>query len=234
MQNNFKTQAFGFNKKEVIDYIYELTTQKDTIEYESRETISALSSENENVKNENQRLAAENAELEEKLSSLRAELADANIQKSRLFEENNENRRMLLENEREFNIKNEQISKLVSENEDYAAKCAKFAEISENIGKTIMEAKTIAEEIVKKAEAEAEKIRNNARKTADNILGEVALAKSDVETLKMNFADAVRACEGRIKTVELNLDSVRDDVLEIKGATEEKREQEIPQEKSFF
>ncbi len=241
MQENFRTQAFGFNKKDVIDYVYELTTQKEKIEKESSEKIEKLTAENESLSSQNTELSKEKEQLEKLVGELRAELADANIQKSRLFEENNENRRMLLDNEREFNIKNEQINKLIAENEAYAEKCAKYAEISENVGKTIMEAKKMASDIVKKAEDEAVEIRAVTNKTAEEILGEISLAKDEVENLKANLSDAIRVCENRIKTVELNLGSVEESVKGFKSEEggessegEEKTSFTIPEAKDFF
>lgn len=212
MQENFKTAAFGFNKKDVIDYIFDLTTQKEQNEKSAAEQIAELTAERDRLLAENEVLSKTKSELEEKNQQLKAEVADADIHRSRLFEEINESRRMLLDNEREFNIKNEQIAKLISENEAYAAECEKYAEISRDVGKTIMEAKNMATEIVEKAKKEAEEVRKASEKNAQETLREVASAQNEVDTLKRNLSDVVRVCENRIKTVELNLKSVIDAV----------------------
>ncbi|MBQ1262768.1 MAG: hypothetical protein IIX89_00590, partial [Oscillospiraceae bacterium] len=136
MQENFRTQAFGFNKKDVIDYIYEITTQKENFEKDATEQIETLTADREKFSKESRELADKNAILESRIQALKAELADSNMQKSRLFEEINENRRLLLDNERELNIKNEQINKLIAENEDLSQKCAKYSEIARDVGKT--------------------------------------------------------------------------------------------------
>jgi len=237
MQDNFRTQAFGFNKKDVIDYIFELNSQKENIEEELSAKVRELEAQNEALNKQNTELNENNERFSKQLSEVRAELADANLQKSRLFEENNENRRMLLENEREFNIKNEQINKLIAENEEYAEKCAKYAEISENVGKTIMEAKKMASDIVAKAEEEAQQIRKITSNTAESALRELSSAKNDIETLKANLMDTVRICENRIKTVELNLGSAEESVKEFKiekQETEEENAYSIPSSKEFF
>ncbi len=208
MQENFRKQAMGFNKKDVIDYIYQLNLEKDTNEKEAAEQIEALTAERDRLAAENELLIKTREELEEKNKQLEAEVADAEIQRSRLFEEINESRRIMLDNEREFNIKNEQIAKLISENEAYAEECKKYAEISKDVGKTIMEAKSMAADIVSKAQLEAAEIRRATEASAIAMLGEVRVAQSEVQTLKSNLADMARACENRIKTVELNLDSV--------------------------
>lgn len=212
---NFRKQALGFHKADVIDYIYALTSEKEKIEKETSEKIEALEAENTSLTSERDALKAEKEALEEQVQKLKAELADANISKSRLYEENNEKRRMLLDNEREFNIKNEQISKLIRENEEYAEKCAEYAEIAKDVGKTIMEAKQMAENIVAKANDEAEEIRKNTEKTVQDILREVAGANMEIDNLKRNLADMNRVCENRIKTVELNLNSMADAVSDI-------------------
>ena len=212
MQENFRSQAFGFNKKDVVDYIFNLNNEKEKLEMESSAEIKELSAENERLTSENLTLASEKERLEEEVQKLRAEVADADIHKSRLFEEINETRRMLLDNEREFNIKNEQISKLIAENEDYAEKCEKYAEISRDVGKTIMEAKQMAMDIVERAKKEAEEIRKATEKSAAETLRELSGANTELETLKRNLADMTRVCENRIKTVEINLASMSDSV----------------------
>ena len=211
---NFRKQALGFHKADVIDYIYALNSEKEKLEKESGERIEALETENSALTSERDALKAEREALDEQVQKLKAELADANISKSRLYEENNEKRRMLLDNEREFNIKNEQISKLIRENEDYAEKCAKYAEIAKDVGKTIMEAKQMAENIVEKANKEAEEIRQNTEKTAQDILREISGANMEIDNLKRNLADMNRVCENGIKTVELNLQSMSEAVLD--------------------
>lgn len=243
---NFRKQALGFHKADVIDYIYALTSEKEKIEKETSEKIEALTSENDALICERDDLKNEKEVLEEQVQKLKAELADANISKSRLYEENNEKRRMLLDNEREFNIKNEQISKLIAENEDYAEKCAKYAEIAKDVGKTIMEAKQMADDIVSKAKGEAEEIRKNTEKTAQDILREVAGANMEIDNLKRNLADMNRVCENRIKTVELNLQSMSEAVSEIANveikaqqpcedkSEEQAKEQETDNTHEFF
>ncbi|MBE6789332.1 MAG: hypothetical protein E7539_06685 [Ruminococcaceae bacterium] len=239
MQEIFRTQAFGFNKKDVIDYIFEITTQKENLEREAEEQISALSAEKEKLSIENTALIEANRLLEEQLHALKAELADANMQKSRLFEEINENRRLLLDNERELNIKNEQISKLIAENEDYAEKCEKYAEIAKDVGKTIMEAKQMASDIVDKAKNEANEIRIATEKAVNDSMQEIEASKDEIENLKLNLSDLVRVCENRIRTVELNLSSTTDAIRAIAKASSkpmEKAEQpieaEVAEEKS--
>lgn len=208
MQENFRKQAMGFNKKDVIDYIFNLNQEKETFEKEATEQIENLTSENSKLTSENELLTKTKDELEEKNKQLEAEIADADIQRSRLFEEINESRRIMLDNEREFNIKNEQIAKLISENEAYAEECKKYAEISKDVGKTIMEAKSMAADIVAKAQLEAAEIRRATEANAALMLGEVRAAQSEIETLKRNLSDMARSCENRIKTVELNLNGV--------------------------
>jgi hypothetical protein len=61
MQENFRTQAFGFNKKDVIDYIYEITTEKENFEKNANEQIEALTAEREKFSKESAELAAKNA-----------------------------------------------------------------------------------------------------------------------------------------------------------------------------
>lgn len=212
---NFRKQALGFHKADVIDYIYALNSEKEKIEKETSEQISNLEAANAALVSERDSLKTEKEALEEQVQKLKAELADANISKSRLYEENNEKRRMLLDNEREFNIKNEQISKLIRENEDFAEKCAKYAEIAKDVGKTIMEAKQMAESIVEKANKEAEEIRKNTEKTVTDILREVSSANMEIDNLKRNLSDMNRVCENRIKTVELNLKSMSEAVSDI-------------------
>ncbi len=208
MVENFRKQALGFHKADVIDYIYALTSEKEQNEKEAADNIEALTKERDALSDERDALKAEKEALEDQLQKIKAELADANISKSRLFEENNENRRIILDNEREFNIKNEQISKLIAENEQYAEKCQKYAEIAKDVGKTIMEAKKMAADIVDKANREAEDIRKSTERTVADTLREISGASEELETLKRNFSDMQRVCENRIKTVELNLGSM--------------------------
>ncbi len=220
MQENFRTQAFGFNKKDVIDYIYEITTQKENFEKEANEQIESLTADRDRFSKESAELSEKNAELESQLQALKAELADANMQKSRLFEEINENRRLLLDNERELNIKNEQINKLIVENEDLIQKCDKYSEIAKDVGKTIMEAKQMAADIVDRAKGEADKIRMTTEQMVSESLREISSANGEIENLKHNVADMTRICENRIKTVELNLKAVATAVARIEKNSE--------------
>ncbi len=221
MQENFRTQAFGFNKKDVIDYIYEINTQKENFEKEATEQIEALTLDRDRFSKESTELSKENAELQSQLQALKAELADANMQKSRLFEEINENRRLLLDNERELNIKNEQINKLIGENEDLSQKCAKYSEIAKDVGKTIMEAKQMAADIVDRAKGEADKIRMTTEQMVSESLREISSANGEIENLKHNVADMTRICENRIKTVELNLKAVAEAVARVEKNDEQ-------------
>ncbi|MBQ7799818.1 MAG: hypothetical protein IJ370_04940 [Oscillospiraceae bacterium] len=241
MQENFRTQAFGFNKKDVIDYIYEITTQKENFEKEATEQIETLTADREKFSKESRELADKNAILESQIQALKAELADSNMQKSRLFEEINENRRLLLDNERELNIKNEQINKLIAENEDLAQKCDKYSEIARDVGKTIMEAKQMAADIVDRAKGEADKIRMTTEQAVFESLREISSANGEIENLKHNVADMTRICENRIKTVELNLKAVAEAVArvdkqaepEVKAESAENAEDET-ENREFF
>lgn len=208
MQDNFKTQAFGFNKKEVIDYIFALTSEKEQTEAGLSQKIAELNEQVETLTANINRLEGENSELNEQVMELKTELAASNEQNSLLFEEINESRRKILDNEREFNIKNEQISKLISENEIYAEKCADYSKIAQDVGKTILDAKHIASGIINKANDEAVHIRENTEKTVSDALFEINETNSELDVLKRNFDDMIRVFENRIKTVEQNLSSV--------------------------
>lgn len=205
MQENFRTQAFGFHKKDVVNYIYELTREKEENEKAASAQIEALATERDALRAERDRIQAIKEALEEQVHTLKAELTDANMQKSRVSEEINQCRRTILDNEREFNIKNEQISKLIAENEDYAQKCEKYADIARDVGKTIMEAKRMAAEIVDRARGQAEEIRENTRRVVADTLHRIDGAQTDLETLRSNVADMNRACENRLHTIDLNL-----------------------------
>ena len=239
MQENFRTQAFGFNKKDVIDYIYEINAQKENFEKEATEQIDSLTADRDKFSKESSELAEKNAALESQLQALKAELADANMQRSRLFEEINENRRLLLDNERELNIKNEQINKLISENEDLAQKCNKYADIAKDVGKTIMEAKQMAADIIDRAKGEADKIRMTTEQAVSESLREISSANGEIENLRHNVADMTRICENRIKTVELNLKAVAEAVARVEKKDEPEvnaveTESEEPENREFF
>ncbi len=90
----FKTSAFGFDKKSVIDYIADLSTKsaEKNNEISRISNLNAvLSSENESLKNENSKLASANSELmktveelTKTISSLNSHIDDLNIKVSKI------------------------------------------------------------------------------------------------------------------------------------------------------
>ena len=60
---NFRKQALGFHKADVIDYIYALTSEKEKIEKETGEKIEALETENTSLASERDALKAEKEAL---------------------------------------------------------------------------------------------------------------------------------------------------------------------------
>lgn len=221
MEDNvvFKTAVGGFEKRAVLDYIYDMNKQSEDSEKALKEEIAKLKESLEEAE-ESAQLANENAKsLEREISSLRDNLdvksEDKEEYASTINNLNEEvaNYKKLLQQQQEKTEKFiEENREALEKNEAMAAQQAKLDKASYQLGRVMLDARTDADAIVSSAKEQAQQIAQkaqddsqqtdaDAKQAAEKIISDAQLqAKSELDSAKEQGKQTVAEAESLAET----------------------------------
>lgn len=214
-KKKFRGSMFGFNKKDVNEYIiflnnelgnriHELEEQNQALEEQKSSLISevtGLSNENINLQNKNNITIKSDSELRQEVEALKPKLSALNAEKEELVREKEE---LISQNESQLNAlvleKDAQIHTLMLEKEAITAESANSKKETEAMQERIILMETergyIADAILT-AKHEAERIVTDAHTEANKVYAEM---ERDVQMLK----DRIRAENERIDVLRMS------------------------------
>lgn len=206
-QKVFKTELFGFNKKMVLDYLYEVDERARNSEQELGEKIEALTSSNNEL---NEKLEEAEAQFQIISSKLNVERENS-VQSSKLIGELNQEiehqRRVIADKEREIQLLSERSRQTLVRAEESEKKLEHYDQLSHRVGDLIMEAQRSADSIVNKAQQEADKITEDAEKSTQVVYNEFINIKEDLGSIKEFTAQMFESINLKIAKLEEMLDS---------------------------
>jgi len=221
----FKTQMRGFEKKAVLDYIDQMNDAQRTREAEFRQQMELLENEKagsdakaDQLRLENERLAAEMEELRHQNTQLeeKAAAADTHVmfaERLSMRERDNEmlKTRITGLNEEIMRLKTqlaqkeEIISKLLSEAEEAKKvlqqldeKGKKYDQLSGSVGVVVLEAQRTADAIIANANKEADAARREADETVARVAAHLNAFREEVSRIQTAMAHTMENFESSI------------------------------------
>ncbi len=203
----FKTALGGFDKKAVLDYIYELDRGAAAAQDELKKELAASRSESDSLKKElesaGERIiflenAIENSynEQQSKEEEMRAELSCMDEEIARL-------KKQLEQKELELSMQIEHSKQLTKKLEDAQEKNQRYEKASIDVGMSILEARQTAKQIVEDANRKADDIVKDAVSYMGDIDSVISSLRSEKEILSqaadLSFA-SVRAALTRLSS----------------------------------
>ena len=201
----FKSQLFGFDKKDVLDYID--ATNKTAMEAEQNlnNRVNALSEERQSLRTqldefENKMQLLEKRIEEEKnvidqLTGKVSELNDIIRQKNDIIDRKN----------REFEMELAEKKRLRNAAIELEEKSKKYDEVATRIGNVMLEAEKNACTIIDKAKDKAESLDLDTKTAAE-------IFDSDLDELKKNISDLKANLHTTMTTIEIQLDTLNNSI----------------------
>ena len=225
----FKTQLHGFAKKEVMDYIGKLDDQLAQ-QQKLQEEMKALSTQNVGLNIQIEEQAARIAELEEQLGQKDQKFQEAQEQTLHLSNTITQlgNEKLELQNqisslEAAVQFHQGQNRQLLQKNQTMGEKLQSQQNASQEIGDAILEARTIAKQMVDNAEARARSITHNAKLAVKKMAEEISDFQEDLYALKKNFQDNTRSMEVRLASIS---EAVKETQTSFLSRFQEQKEQD--------
>ncbi len=151
----FKTTLFGFDKKQVLNYIYEIGEQAKAGEEALNAKIDTLTADCQNLSRTLEELDGQFQVVSAKLNAERESTVRSTRAITELNEEIDRQKRLIAEKDREILIQTERCHQLLQRAEEAEQRLAYKDELSRQVGDIILEAKRTAEVIVSKAKEHA-------------------------------------------------------------------------------
>lgn len=225
----FKTQLHGFAKKEVMDYIGKLDDQLAQ-QQKLQEEMKALSTQNVGLNIQIEEQAARIAELEEQLGQKDQKFQEAQEQTLHLSNTITQlgNEKLELQNqisslEAAVQFHQGQNRQLLQKNQTMGEKLQSQQNASQEIGDAILEARTIAKQMVDNAEARARSITHNAKLAVKKMAEEISDFQEDLDALKKNIQDNTRSMEVRLASIS---EAVKETQTSFLSRFQEQKEQD--------
>ena len=225
----FKTQLHGFAKKEVMDYIVKLDDQLAQ-QQKLQEEMKALSTQNVGLNIQIEEQAARIAELEEQLGQKDQKFQEAQEQTLHLSNTITQlgNEKLELQNqisslEAAVQFHQGQNRQLLQKNQTMGEKLQSQQNASQEIGDAILEARTIAKQMVDNAEARARSITHNAKLAVKKMAEEISDFQEDLDALKKNIQDNTRSMEVRLASIS---EAVKETQTSFLSRFQEQKEQD--------
>ncbi len=220
----FKSQLFGFDKKDVLDYIDSASKTAMEAEQSLNDKLNALSEEKQSLRNQLDAFESKMQNLENRLSEEKdvidkltgkvSELNDVIRQKNDIIDRKN----------REFEIELAEKKRLRNAAAELEEKSKKYDEVATRIGNVLLAAEQNAAAIVDKAQENAAALNKETDDSAQHFDRELSDLKKDIFTLKDTLHQT-------LSTIEFQLDALNDSIDQTKerlGAyTKESEEKNI-------
>ncbi len=223
-QVEFNTSFRGFDKKDVLSYIYEQNKRMQ----ELQEELDRRSEEAGQAVQLQQKMRMELDQLQRQFQVLRTRqqaesktppppVVDVAKITSNLEAELENQKRIAAQKDREIKAVTEKNRLLQSKIEELESKGKKYDDLSAQIGKVIIEAKASAEEIIEKAKTDAGVLTANALTSSSGFISELESLKTGVQKLKETARVISSDLTARAQTMEVLLEDasrrIQDNVI---------------------
>lgn len=206
-QKVFKTSMFGFDKKTVMDYLYEVDEKAKNTEQELSAKIQDINSANAELGSKIDEVESQYQIVSSKLNAERENSTKAAQLIGELNQEIERQRRQIADKDREVQIQSERCKQLLQRAEEAEKKVSHFDQLSHRVGDLILEAQRSADQIVEKAKTKANVIAQDAEHTAKSAHGELQSIREDIVGIKRTTAELFDAVNRKLESLETLVDS---------------------------
>lgn len=204
----FKTNAFGgFDKKAVLDYVYELNQRAEEAQAQLEERIQTIAQEKEDLERQLREAQAEVQTIKRSQDSVQAELSGERMRISELNELianlNDE-----IEQQKTYaQEKENEVTEFARLNVEYTEKNKQLEksrievdQASAQIGKLLIEAHADAENILREAHSNASAVVAQAKSKAEEILSDAGVqARRSIEDAEVQSRRSIEEAEGQAR-----------------------------------
>lgn len=201
----FKNQLFGFDKKDVLDYIDATNRTAMEAEQNLNNRVNALSEERQSLRNQLDEFETKMQLLEKRIEDEKnvidqltgkvSELNDIIRQKNDIIDRKN----------REFEMELAEKKRLRNAAFELEEKSKKYDEVATRIGNVMLEAEKNAVTIIDKAKNKAESLDLDTKTAAETF-------DNDLDELKKNISDLKTSLHTTMTTIEIQLDTLNNSI----------------------
>ncbi|MFQ8599158.1 MAG: hypothetical protein ACLSAP_00165 [Oscillospiraceae bacterium] len=205
----FKTSMRGFDKKDVMDYIEDMTRASQANEQRLNKKIEDLQKERQHLDGQVKLLTANVSKLEEAISQLEGSLGDEKQKVSTLSsavidlnQEIDRQKSRYDQRVRELG-EQKQLNLQLAKERDLLKKQrgVDTQQAAAQIGEVMVQAKLYADEMVSKAKNEADTVYNAAMQATGSLGAEIMKIKDDLTQLKGTFKQASDLLDERLDNI---------------------------------
>ncbi len=205
----FKTSMRGFDKKDVMDYIEDMTRASQANEQRLNKKIEDLQKERQHLDGQVKMLTANVSKLEETVSQLEASIGDekqkVNTLSAAVIDLNQEIERQKSRYDQRVRELGEQrqLGLQLAKERDLLKKQrgVDTQQAAAQIGEVMVQAKLYADEMVSKAKKEADTVYNAAMQATGSLGAEIMKIKDDLTQLKGTFKQASDLLDERLDNI---------------------------------
>ena len=201
----FKNQLFGFDKKDVLDYIDATNRTAMEAEQNLNNRVNALSEERQSLRTQLDEFETKMQLLEKRIEDEKnvidqltgkvSELNDIIRQKNDIIDRKN----------REFEMELAEKKRLRNAAFELEEKSKKYDEVATRIGNVMLEAEKNAVTIIDRAKNKAESLDLDTKTAAETF-------DNDLDELKKNISDLKTSLHTTMTTIEIQLDTLNNSI----------------------
>lgn len=204
----FKTSLSGFNKREVLDYIDELTRSSKAAVTDLEKKMEDMQRENASYLQQQEEHLRQLNEMTQELQEKSSKESELNAMLSSLNEELQKQQGILREKEMVIAGQENRIQQLRQRSEALEEKNRKYDEAAGQIGQAILDAKAIAKKIVEQANDRAGLVSEKAKETVGYIFSDITAFQGEMDVLKKSVRDTFLSINEQIDHAQQGIDEV--------------------------
>lgn len=204
----FKTSLSGFNKREVLDYIDELTRSSKAAVTDLEKKMEDMQRENAAYLQQQEDHLRQLNEMTQALQEKSSKETELNAMLSSLNEELHKQQGILREKEMVIAGQENRIQQLRQRSEALEEKNRKYDEAAGQIGQAILDAKAIAKKIVEDANDRAGLVSEKAKETVGYIFSDITAFQGEMDVLKKSVRDTFLSINEQIDHAQQGIDEV--------------------------
>lgn len=201
----FKNQLFGFDKKDVLDYIDATNKTAMEVEQNLNNRVNALSEERQSLRSQLDEFETKMQLLEKRIEDEKTVIDQLTGKVSELNDIIRQKNDIIDRKNREFEMELAEKKRLRNAAFELEEKSKKYDEVATRIGNVMLEAEKNAGEIIDKARNKAESLDLDTKAAAETF-------DTDLDELKQNIVDLKASLHTTMTTIEIQLDALNDSI----------------------
>lgn len=197
-----KTSMFGFEKKQVLEYIDSIWNTSRSEQQELEAKLKEVGQARNELERQVSEFEAKMSQLERHLEDEKGRIRELTGQISSLNQELAGQKELAAKQARELSIQQERNRQLQFRSESSEYKAQKYDEAANKLGEILIDARRSADAMLRAAGKEAQGIKRDAVEAADRITGEVRSFRGDLDRVRETMEELMRSLGDRLDGID--------------------------------